>query len=307
MKPLLAIQHLSRRFAGQLAVNDISFELHAGEVLGFLGPNGAGKSTTMRMISGGLAPTGGKIEINGIDLLENPLKAKSSLGYLPENPPLYPELTVDEYLRFAGELRKIPKSDLARAVESVKNQCGLSDSGKRLIANLSKGYQQRVGIAQAIIHDPAVVILDEPTNGLDPNQIQEIRSLVRELGKTRGIILCTHILPEVQAACSRVMILHQGQLVFSDDLINLSRTQRNKLLLSLRNPPELQALNELPGVTRASATGPTRFRLEMHEQADAAVIAQQVSANGWQLEEMRWEHEDLQQIFTRLTTSEVAA
>ena len=304
MKRLLSISNLSRKFTDHLAVSNISFDLAAGDVLGFLGPNGAGKSTTMRVISGGLAPTQGKVEINGIDLLDNPLAAKRSLGYLPENPPLYPELTVDEYLHYAGELRNIPRSELAIATKRVKAQCGLSDCGKRLIANLSKGFQQRVGIAQAIIHNPNVVILDEPTNGLDPNQIQEIRTLIRELGQTRGIILCTHILPEVQAVCNRVLILNQGNLVFSADMEQFNREQQSHLIIGLRNPPDIEALKELPGVIHAETVTPSQFRLETTPEADSASIAEQAITRGWQLDEIGWQSEDLEQIFTRLTTTE---
>ncbi|MDD5329836.1 MAG: ABC transporter ATP-binding protein [Sulfuricella sp.] len=206
---------LSRNFGLRTAVRDVSLELRQGEVLGLLGPNGAGKTTTLQMLAGCLAPTAGAIEICGIDLLEQPRQAKALLGYLPETPPLYRELTVDEYLGLAARLRRVAKPFVAEAVESAKRRCGLTEVGKRLIGNLSKGFQQRVGIAQAIVHNPRVVILDEPTVGLDPIQIREIRSLVRELGREHSVILSTHILPEVESVCDRIQIMHQGQLVFS--------------------------------------------------------------------------------------------
>ncbi len=208
---------LSRNFGLRTAVRDVGFELRQGEVLGLLGPNGAGKTTTLQMLAGCLAPTAGTIEICGIDLLEQPRQAKALLGYLPETPPLYRELTVDEYLRLAARLRRVAKPAVAEAVESAKRRCGLAEVGKRLIGNLSKGFQQRVGIAQAIVHNPRVVILDEPTVGLDPIQIREIRSLVRELGREHSVILSTHILPEVESVCDRIQIMHLGQLVFSGD------------------------------------------------------------------------------------------
>ncbi|MCP4043744.1 MAG: ATP-binding cassette domain-containing protein, partial [Gammaproteobacteria bacterium] len=195
---LVSINQLERRFGDTLAVQGVSFEVKRGEVLGFLGPNGAGKSTTMQIIAGTLAPSGGQVLVNGVDILDRPRQAKRQIGFLPEQPPLYRELTVNEYLRYCGALHGLSGKDLTPAMDRVKERCGLQHEGERLIGNLSKGYQQRVGIAQAIIHAPAVVILDEPTVGLDPNQIREIRQLIRELGGDHSVILCTHILPEVQ-------------------------------------------------------------------------------------------------------------
>jgi ABC-2 type transport system ATP-binding protein len=209
---------LSRYYSDHCAVDHLDVRLQKGEVLGLLGPNGAGKSTTMQMLTGNLAPSAGEIRINGIDLLDEPRKAKQQIGYLPEQPPVYRDLTVDEYLNYCARLRNVPAKDRKEAVERARERCGLQDVNKRLIGNLSKGYRQRVGIAQAILHNPAVVILDEPTVGLDPIQIREIRSLIRELGQEHGIILSTHILPEVQAVCDRVQILNHGKTVFNDTL-----------------------------------------------------------------------------------------
>lgn len=214
---------LSRHYATHVAVRDLSFELHRGEVLGLLGPNGAGKTTTLQMLAGCLAPSAGSIEICGIDLLDQPLKAKALLGYLPETPPLYRELTVDEYLRLAARLRRVAKTELANAIEQAKLRCGLTEVGKRLIGNLSKGFQQRVGIAQAIVHNPSVVILDEPTVGLDPHQIREIRKLIKELGREHSVILSTHILPEVESVCDRILIMHHGQIIFTGNLEELKQ------------------------------------------------------------------------------------
>jgi ABC-2 type transport system ATP-binding protein len=217
----VSAKDLSRSYGTRSAVRNVSFELRQGEVLGLLGPNGAGKTTTLQMLAGCLAPSTGSIEICGIDLLEHPRAAKALLGYLPETPPLYRELTVDEYLRLAARLHRIPKNEITGAVDKARQRCGLAEVGKRLVGNLSKGYQQRVGIAQAIVHNPRVVILDEPTVGLDPIQIREIRSLIRELGGEHSVILSTHILPEVESVCDRIQILNQGQLVFSGDMAKL--------------------------------------------------------------------------------------
>lgn len=209
---------LSRYYSEHCAVNNVDVVLHKGEVLGLLGPNGAGKSTTMQMLTGNLSPSAGEIQINGIDLLDEPRNAKQQLGYLPEQPPVYRDLTVSEYLHYCARLRNVPSAQRKGAVATASERCGLQDVSKRLIGNLSKGFRQRVGIAQAILHNPAVVILDEPTVGLDPIQIREIRRLIRELGKEHGIILSTHILPEVQAVCDRVQILNRGKTVFNDTL-----------------------------------------------------------------------------------------
>ncbi len=221
--PVIEVTRLSHQFGQHVAVQDVSLKLYRGDVLGFLGPNGAGKSTTMRMLTGNLAPGRGEVRICGIDLQDNPLEAKRYIGYLPEIPPLYKELTVDEYLRFAARLHGLTGISLQIALDEVKQQCELADMGKRLIGILSKGYQQRVGIAQAIIHRPPLIILDEPTAGLDPNQIQKVRTLIRELGKTHTIILSSHILPEIESICNRVQIMHQGKLVLDDSLDNLKQ------------------------------------------------------------------------------------
>lgn len=222
-KITVSAKDLSRSYGSRCAVRNIGFELRQGEVLGLLGPNGAGKTTTLQMLAGCLAPSTGTVEICGINLLEHPRQAKALLGYLPETPPLYRELSVDEYLRLAARLHRVPKHEIAAAVNQAKQRCGLSEVGKRLVGNLSKGYQQRVGIAQAIVHNPRVVILDEPTVGLDPIQIREIRSLIRELGGEHSVILSTHILPEVESVCDRIQIMNRGQLIFGGDMSELKQ------------------------------------------------------------------------------------
>jgi ABC-2 type transport system ATP-binding protein len=223
IKPAILACGLSRQFGRRAAVHGIDLELGHGEVLGFLGPNGAGKSTVMRMLTGNLAPSAGSIEICGIDLIDRPGEAKARMGYLPEIPPLYRELTVNEYLRLAARLHRVSSSNVSSALDMVTRRCGLGDTGERLIGSLSKGYQQRVGIAQAIIHDPDVIILDEPTAGLDPNQIREIRSLIRELGAERSVIVSTHILPEVESVCDRVQIVNEGRAVFTGSIAMLKQ------------------------------------------------------------------------------------
>jgi len=217
----LSAQHVSREYGRHVAVCDISLQLKPGEILGLLGPNGAGKSTTMRMLTGNLAPSAGSIKICGIDLLDDPRSAKVHLGYLPEIPPLYADMRVNEYLVYVAKLHRIEKKQIPHAVENCKRQCALTDHGKQLIGTLSKGMQQRVGIAQAIIHQPDVIILDEPTVGLDPNQIKDIRELILSLKQSSSIVLSTHILPEVESVCDRVMIMHQGRIVLDELLTEL--------------------------------------------------------------------------------------
>jgi ABC-2 type transport system ATP-binding protein len=305
---LVRIEHLHRDYGQIHAVNDVSFELARGDVLGFLGPNGAGKSTTMQMITGNLAPSGGEIRVCGIDLLDQPKRAKSEIGYLPEQPPVYRELTVDEYLKYCARLNRIARGHVSRAVATAKERCGLGDAGPRLIGNLSKGYQQRVGIAQAIIHNPAVVILDEPTVGLDPIQIREIRDLVRELGEAHGIILSTHILPEVQATCNRVQIIHQGRLVFSDSTRGLEQQLNpTALLAAFRSEPDMASLRQLPGVTEVEPLDAGRLRLHYSDTDPAEALVEMAASRNWRLYELVPERRTLEQIFIELTCSDAPA
>lgn len=218
---LINAHNVSRFYGSRCAVNDISFSIKRGEITGFLGPNGAGKSTLMQMLCGVLAASSGSIEIAGHDILEHPLPAKKALGYLPEQPPLYQDCSVDEYLFYCARLHGLRGTDVARAVLISKDRCGLADTGKRLIGNLSKGYQQRVGIAQAIIHNPPLIILDEPTSGLDPNQIIDIRELILGMKQDHCIILSTHILAEAESLCDRIMIIHEGRVRLDQTLAEL--------------------------------------------------------------------------------------
>ena len=246
MATTLQASGLTRLFGPNKAVNNVSFELSKGEVLGFLGPNGAGKSTTMRMLTGNLAPTEGQVEICGINIIEEPKLAKANIGYLPEMRPLYKEFRVNEFLRIAAKLHNIPAKKINSSIDIAMEKCGLTHMSNRLIENLSNGYQQRVGIAQAIIHNPEIVILDEPTVGLDPIQIREIRKLIKEIGKEHSVILSTHILPEVEIVCDRVQIIDKGNLVFHGSIDDLKQQRRgNKLLVGFKKTPTLKKLQSL--------------------------------------------------------------
>lgn len=304
---LIKVERLTRLFGPHHAVDDLNFEVHRGEVLGFLGPNGAGKSTTMRMITGNLAPSHGRITINGIDILEQPKLAKAEIGFLPEQPPLYTELTVDEFLLFCARLNRISRDKQAKAIDTVKSRCGLCDVGDRLIANLSKGFQQRVGIAQAIIHSPAIVILDEPTVGLDPIQIREIRHLIRELGGEHSVILSTHILPEVQSTCDRVQIIHQGRLVLTDSIDGLTqRMQSSSILLRFARPYDEQALLAVESINSVDRLEDNHCRIHHDPESNPATnIAQLAVSQDWGLQEMTPERRTLEEIFVDITTTEV--
>jgi len=303
---MIRAENLDRYYADKHAVQDLSFELNQGDVLGFLGANGAGKSTTMQMLSGVLAPSAGRILINDIDLLDQPRQAKKQLGYLPEKPPLYNELTVNEYLIFCAQLRRIEKHKLKQAVELALQNCDLTKVQHRVIGNLSKGYQQRVGIAQAIIHQPAVVILDEPTVGLDPMQVRQIRNLIRQLSEQHSVILSTHILPEVQAVCNRVQIINQGKLVFSDSMANINNgAQNNVLLVSFDRPPPADQLQAIAGICEVTDLTQGRFRLQgedAHPMGELIISA--AVAQDWGLQELCYEKQTLEQTFVELTSGE---
>lgn len=303
---MLATKSLSRFYGTQQAVNNVSFEVHQGEVLGFLGANGAGKSTTMKMLSGNLAPDHGEITINGIDLLTAPKQAKAHIGYLPEQPPVYKELTVKEFLSFCAQLNQIPSSQRQSAIDTVIERCGLSHVTRRLIGHLSKGYQQRVGIAQAIIHSPAVVILDEPTSGLDPIQIREIRHLIREIASEHSVILSTHILPEVQMLCDRVQIINEGSLIFNDSILGLSQQmEASNLLITLSRPPDISRLLQLEGVVTVDTLSSNRFRL--HYQPDhnpTEALLDHAVAEKWQLLELTPERHSLEDVFMNIIQDE---
>jgi ABC-2 type transport system ATP-binding protein len=300
------VSRLSRHYADLTAVNDISFTVQPGEVLGFLGPNGAGKSTTMKMITGNLAPSSGAISICGIDLLENPQAAKAQIGYLPEQPPLYRDLKVDEFLYYCARLHGIDRQHCAKRIEVAKQRCGLTEVSKRLIGNLSKGFQQRIGIAQAILHRPSVIVLDEPTVGLDPNQIREIRALIKELGEQHAVILSTHILPEVQMTCDRVQIIHHGQLVFQENLSELNNhNDINGVIIALDHPPAELKVSDFSGVNDIEQLDNKRWKLQFSTDGTSGDdIARTILDKGWGLRELRPVQKNLEQIFIEITSSD---
>lgn len=294
---------LTRLYGGREAVSNVSFTLSKGQVLGFLGPNGAGKSTTMKMLTGNLAPSNGSVKICGIDMIENPKEAKALIGYLPEMRPLYKELTVDEYLTIAARLHRVSAGAIKKAVEVAKERCGLGHMSKRLIENLSNGYQQRVGIAQAIIHNPMVVILDEPTVGLDPIQIRDIRALIREVGAERSVIISTHILPEVEMVCDHVQIIDKGKLVFNGS-IDVLKKQRigNKLLIGMRNPPSTDEMLKIAGVMEAESLPGNLMRIRFADDAaPAESIVLAAVSNGWGLHQISPDQTSLEDVFVQLT------
>jgi ABC-2 type transport system ATP-binding protein len=240
-EPLVEVKDLVKYYGDRLAVDNISFEVGRGEILGFLGPNGAGKTTTMRIITGYMPPTRGEVKVCGIDVLEKPVEAKRLIGYLPENPPVYSDMTVISYLKFVARLKRVPRNKIKERLDFVLEKCGLKDVKGRIIGNLSRGYRQRVGIAQAIIHDPQIMIFDEPTVGLDPQQVVEIRNLIKEISKDKTVILSTHILSEVTKICNRVIIISGGRLVFSEYLDRIGAIEgRRKFLFWFSNPTEAQ-------------------------------------------------------------------
>ena len=306
---LVDVKSVSRWYGPICAVNNISFQVKRGEVLGFLGPNGAGKSTTMNLITGNLAPTSGEIVINGVDLLDQPLEAKSHIGFLPEQPPLYRNFTVDEYLRFCARLNRIAKPDISSALDNAKQRCGLAQVSKRLISNLSKGYQQRVGIAQAIIHSPNVVILDEPTVGLDPIQISEIRQLIRELGNDYSVILSSHILPEIQSICDRVQIINEGELVYHGSVKNLEDKEPvNSLLVAFKKPPTARELEALHQVDSVELLDEYSFKVFYDPQDNPTeTIVQASVANHWALTELTPLRKTLEQVFVDIISHEQAS
>ena len=300
---IVEARHLSHRYATQWAIQDINFEISQRGILGLLGSNGAGKSTTMNIICGVLNQTEGEVFINGINLRTDPVEAKKYIGFLPQRPPLYPELSVDEYLTYCARLRLMDAREIRQAVDTAEAKCGITHFKKRLIGNLSGGYQQRVGIAQAIIHNPELVIFDEPTNGLDPNQIVEIRHLIKEIAEERTVILSTHILPEVQATCDYIRMIEQGNMVFSGTVEEFDNyIQPNTLVVSLGAAPLVADIQELPGVVRVEELGGPRFRIQFSDVKEAMnSIVEASYTRDWQLMELQQEKSSLDTIFAELS------
>lgn len=267
---VLKVENLSHRYSVQWAIKDINFEIPGKGIFGLLGSNGAGKSTTMNIMCGVLRPTQGNVWIKGISMTEHAVEAKRYIGFLPQNPPLQMELTVNEYLSYCAGLRDIPKKEVQKAVDRVMERCAISHFKKRMIRNLSGGYRQRVGIAQAIIHDPDFVVLDEPTNGLDPNQILEIRRLVKEIAEERTVMLSTHILSEVQALCNDIRMIEQGRVVFAGTVDEFDNyLAPSSAIATLMAMPTRNELLKLPGVIKVEELGGPRYRLFFDRSIDA--------------------------------------
>jgi ABC-2 type transport system ATP-binding protein len=299
---LVKVEKLSRFFQQQCAISQLSFSLEAGEVLGFLGPNGAGKTTTMQIITGNLAPSEGQVSINGFDIIESPRQAKQLIGYLPEHPPIYRDATVDEFLKYCAQLRRLKRAGIEAAIEQAKSRCGLNDVGGRLIGNLSKGFQQRVGIAQAIIHNPLVVILDEPTVGLDPIQIREIRNLIKTLGAERSVIISSHILSEVQATCDRVLIIREGKLIYNASIEALKNHSKElSITVALKQPPGIEQLMDIDQVELVETIDNNRFRLYFNGSSPAETVVMASVEQQWGLYELVPDRASLEDLFIELT------
>lgn len=315
---MITVKELTKRYARTTAVDHISFQVDKGQIVGFLGPNGAGKTTTMRMLTCFLPPSAGTATVAGLDVLDKPLEVKKHIGYLPETPPIYPEMATAEYLNFVGKLKGLSGAELAKRVDYVCERCAVADVKHKLLGKLSKGYRQRVGLAQAIIHNPDVLILDEPTAGLDPKQINETRDLIRSLAGDHTIILSTHILPEVEQTCEQVIIINQGKLVATDSVRNLQARARGaeSVLLevagrngSLEPSTVQEKLQRVSGVSRVSCREQVDSRavFEVESQKGSLVrgdLARAVVESGWDLNELRPTSMSLEEIFLQLTGRE---
>ena len=310
---MIEIRNLFKYYGDILAVNNATFTVNKGEILGFLGPNGAGKSTTMNILTGFLSATSGTVTINGYDILEDPQHAKRCIGYLPENPPLYLDMTVIEYLKFVSDLKGVPKEIRIKQLAEIMKLVRITDVSNRLIKNLSKGYRQRVGISQALVGNPEVLVLDEPTIGLDPKQIIEIRNLIKELGKKHTVILSSHILPEVQAVCERVVIINKGQIAAIDTPEGLSRkmAKTSRIQISAEGPAHdiIRRLRLLPGVKNADAIlekeeGITVYEVENEPEQDVRKqIFFEMARNSWPIIEMKSMDPTLEEIFLQVTST----
>lgn len=310
---MIHLEHVSKRYAGRAAVEDLSFSVDEGEVVGFLGPNGAGKTTTMRIITGYMPPSEGRVEVAGFDPVEDPVGAKSRIGYLPESPPVYPEMSVVTYLNFVSDLKRIPRSQRAHQVDQAMERTGLTGVRHRLIGHLSKGFRQRVGIAQALLGEPPVLILDEPTVGLDPRQIIEIRELIRDLAGSHTVLLSSHILPEVQALCQRVIIINRGRLVAEDRTENLSASRaggRLELVVQAEAQAVAQRLRELPEVEQVqigepAEAGQARLQVDERPGTDARpAIFFALAQARWPILELTRPRLSLEEVFMELVTQE---
>jgi ABC-2 type transport system ATP-binding protein len=306
---MIQVIGLSKKYASHVAVDNITFSVDKGDIVGFLGPNGAGKTTTMRVLTAFMPPTAGKVTVGGFDVFEQPFQVKKHIGYLPETPPLYPEMNVVDYLTFVARLKGIPNAEIADRVQSAMKKCSVLDVSTKLISKLSKGYRQRVGLAQAIVHNPDVLILDEPTSGLDPKQILETRDLIKGLAGDHTIILSTHILPEVEAICKKVIIINKGKLVKTDSVENLKNRAAFTIELNTRGAADAvavrQKLEQVASVSkvvdRESTTGRLAFDIEGLSGSDVRPdVARTVVQAGWNLLEMK-SSTTLEEVFIELT------
>jgi ABC-2 type transport system ATP-binding protein len=311
---MIEVENLTKRYGPTQAVTDVSFRVEKGEVLGFLGPNGAGKTTTMRVITGYLPPTEGTVRVAGFDVVEQPIEAKRRTGYLPETPPVYPDMTVNEYLTFVGHIKGVPRRDLKSRIEEVTEKCAIGDVRHRQTGKLSKGYRQRVGLAQALIHNPDVLVLDEPTAGLDPKQIIETRELIKNLAGQHTVVLSTHILPEVSKTCERVVVISGGKVVAvgkPDDLTR--RLQGFETVLVTAEGPVNEIKERMERVTgvnlveqKEAADSHVTFEVHAHKDQDVrSELARAIVESQWKLLELRASALSLEDIFLKLTTKDL--
>lgn len=302
---MIQVDNLVKTYGERFAINNISFKINKGDVVGLLGPNGAGKSTTMKIITGFMSPTSGTATVCGFDVFENPIEVKKRIGYLPENPPLYLDMTVEDYLKYVTELKQVPVKDRAAHIESALGKTQLQDVRHRIIKNLSKGFKQRVGIAQALVSNPEILILDEPTVGLDPKQVAEIRDLINELKGHHTIILSTHILSEVQATCNKIIIIHQGKLILEDSIENIQnfRKQQTHLNIKLRQDKDLTSeFENIPGVISVNQNSPRAYSLQIeNDEFTTELILQSILKNRAGLLEMSVNENNLEDVFLSLT------
>lgn len=305
---MIKIDRVTKMYGQTVAVRNVSFEVEKGEILGFLGPNGAGKTTMMRIITGFFPPTDGDTFVEGHSVLTEPLEVKKRIGYVPENPSMYTDMRVYEYLRFIGAVKGVPRSKVKESVEKMVEQCALEKVTKRRIGELSKGFRQRVALGQALVNDPPVLVLDEPTSGLDPKQIHEIRGLIKSMAGERTIILSTHILPEVSMTCSKVVIINEGQIVAVDSTENIGRNlaQSHQIEMVVEGPPDriVDRLTQIEGIKRVDNRGST-YIVDFDKEKDLrALIAKKIVENGFGLLEMKSRSMSLEDVFLRLVTEE---
>lgn len=310
---MIQVENLVKRYPGFTAIHGLTFSVQKGEIVGFLGPNGAGKSTTMRILSCFMPATSGRAIVAGHDVYTQSLEVRRRIGYMPENVPLYADMRVNEYLNFRAALKGVPRARRRERVERVCEQCGITDVYRKIIGHLSKGYRQRVGLADTLVHDPELIILDEPTIGLDPNQIRQVRELIRELGRSRTVLLSTHILPEVEKTCTRVLIINRGKIVASDSPENLKRLRMGggETVVEVKaSREEIKTIfSELTGVTSVEIEGADGdyIRAVLHPRMDEDLreaVYQCVKNRGWTMRELTRQRQTLEEAFVQITTED---